>query len=192
MQREEPRKYHRLAIVLGLAMALGPLTALTLNSTDSGDGVAGTLSERNPLASHDNTRTPSAEVSGKSLADVATASGSLDYFSSVLQASGVKEMLRADGQYTVFIPVNEAFRDLGPDSLSSLLRDDERARAMAKAHVVPGRVTATDLMGNRELQSLNGHRIASRAGADLTVNGATVIASEAAANGIVHYVDRVL
>jgi uncharacterized surface protein with fasciclin (FAS1) repeats len=132
-------------------MALGPLTALTLNSPGDDTGAIATVTANNPLAKHDNTRTPSIEVAGKSLADVATGSGSLEYFTSVLQAGGVKDLLRQDGQYTVFIPVNEAFEDLGAESLASLLRDDQRAKALAKAHVVPGRVTATDLMTNRNL-----------------------------------------
>jgi uncharacterized surface protein with fasciclin (FAS1) repeats len=63
---------------------------------------------------------------------------------------------------------------------------------LAKAHVGPGSVLTTDLLADVSLRSINGNSIASSVGPVFQVNGATVVRSEAAENGVVHYVDRLL
>lgn len=185
--------YRRIAAAAGIAMALGPLTALSLASLDRGyttSAVANTSGT--PLQAYNSTRDTALEYAGKQLSDVAAGSGSLDLFNGVLAAAGMKELLRGQEQYTVFIPVNEAFATLGGERLSSALDNAQKAERLAKAHVVPGRVTTTDLMADTRLRSLNGREITAWAGADLMVNGARVIGTELAENGIVHFVDRIL
>ena len=73
-----------------------------------------------------------------------------------------------------------------------MLNDPQRVKNLAQAHVVPGRVSATDLLNNAQLRSISGHQITAQVGSALTVNGASVIGSELAENGVVHYVDRLL
>jgi uncharacterized surface protein with fasciclin (FAS1) repeats len=171
----------------GLAMALGPLTALTVASV--GNGTAGEYTPSGAVAKSEVTA-PS--FGGKRLSDVAASAGSLDFFSTILTAGQVKDLLRGEEQFTVFIPVNEAFSGLGGANLSSVLNDPAQVEQLAKAHVVPGRISTTDLLTGVQIQSINGNNIASSVGSELQVNGATVIASETAENGIVHYVDRLL
>lgn len=193
MSTEKTPTYRRFALAAGIAMALGPLTALSIASLNNDDGqnlVAET--DASPLKKHDTTRYVTDEYRGKRLADVAASSGSLDFFSSVLDAAQVKELLRGQDQYTVFVPVNDAFSALGGETLSSMLNDTTEVKRLAKAHVVPGRVTATELMSEKRLRSINGHEITSQTGADVKVNGATILGTEVAENGIVHYVDRIL
>lgn len=185
--------YRRIAISAGIAMALGPLTALSLASLDS-PATMNPLAEASsaPLRAYDSTRHAAEEYRGKQLADVAAGSGSLDFFNGVLDGASITDLLRGNEQYTVFIPVNAAFAALGGEGLSATLNDADRAEQLAKAHVVLGRVTATDLMAEIRLRSVNGHEITSQAGAELRVNGASVIGTEVAENGIVHYIDRIL
>ena len=180
-------KLRRLAMFAGLAMALGPLTALTVASI--GNGSAGQYTTGAAIAEVD----PAAPAfEGKLLADVAASAGSLDFFSTVATAGQVKDLLRGSEQFTVFIPVNEAFSSVGGANLSSVLNDPAKVEQLAKAHVVPGRISTTDLLAGVQVQSINGNSIASSVGPELRVNGATVIGSEVAENGIVHYVDRLL
>jgi uncharacterized surface protein with fasciclin (FAS1) repeats len=189
MAKQDNGKFYRLAAFAGLAMALCPLTALTLNSLDSEPPAAtpDTAMERS-LKTHDTMRQVSAEYAGKRVSDVAAGSGSVDLFNRVLRDAGVDALLRDSSQVTVFMPVNEAFAERSV----ALSDKPEEAAALAKAHIVEGRVTATDLMGRVDLRSLNGNPITAQAGTGLQVNGATVIASEEAGNGIVHFVDRLL
>lgn len=193
MHAKSSFNYRPFVWAAGLAMALGPLTALSVSSVLNGTaGQPVVANVADPLPAYDNTRVSSSEYSGKMLADIAAGSGSLDFFSSLLQAAEIKDTLRGNEQYTVFIPVNEAFSAVGGEKLSSILNDPSRVQALAKAHVVPGRVTTTDLMSETRLRALNGHEITSQVAADLTVNGASIIGTEVAENGIVHYVDRLL
>ncbi len=193
MKSEGSRVFTRYAAAAALAMALGPLTALTVASVNEGTAGPGFVSA---VASPGSTVTgvagASGDYSGKSLSDVAASSGSLDFFSSVLSASQIKDMLRGDEQFTVFIPVNAAFSDLGGDRLSTLLNDPAQVQALAKAHVVPGKITVPEMMTGKQMKALNGDAVNVQAGAGLTVNGASIIGSETAENGIVHYVDRLL
>jgi uncharacterized surface protein with fasciclin (FAS1) repeats len=174
----------RLATYAMFAMALGPLTALTVASINNG-----TAGEYVAVAE------PESAVpafTGKRLSDVATSAGSLDFFSTIATTGQVKDLLRGNEQYTVFIPVNEAFGLAGGGDLSAMLDDPAKVEQLAKAHVVPGRISTTDLLAGVQVQSINGNSIASSVGPELQVNGATVIGSEVAENGVVHYVDRLL
>jgi len=180
-------RFKRVALFAGLAMALGPLTAMTVASV--GNGTAGRYAVADPsLETAD--RYP--EVGGKRLADVAASAGSLDFFSTLATAAEVKDLLRGPDQYTVFMPVNEAFAEIGGDGLSSILDDPARVKQLAKAHIVAGRISTTDLLAGIQAQTINGSTIMSRVGPGLTVNGATIIGSEIADNGMVYYVDRLL
>lgn len=185
--------YRRFALAAVVAMALGPLTALSLASLDRGyTRSAAASSGTATVLVYDSTRYAGAEYDGKQLADVVAGSGSLDLFNNVLAAADLAELLQGQDQYTVFIPVNEAFSTLSESQLAATLNDSDKVQRLAKAHVVPGRVTATDLMAATQLRSINGDEIVARVGADLTVNGASIIGTEVAGNGIVHFIDRVL
>lgn len=185
--------YNRYAFLLGFVMALGPLTALSLGSTGgpapsprAADGYTG------PLSAHDSKRGVAAEHRGKRLYDVAAGSGSLDLFHSLVKSADVQTMMTGDRQYTVFMPVNDAFAELGSDALRALRADSDASGAMVRAHTVTGRVTATDLMSGADLRAIGGNVIRVDSGQGLTVNGAEILYSEATGNGIVHYVDRLL
>ena len=178
--------YRHFALAAALAMALGPLTALTVASISNGtNGYV-------PTTAATSSGSQISPYQGKQLADVTAGAGSLDFFSTVLEAAEVKDLLRGDQQFTVFMPINEAFSSLGGESLSTMLNDPQRVKSLAQAHVVPGRVSATDLLNNAQLRSISGHQITAQVGSALTVNGASVIGSELAENGVVHYVDRLL
>jgi uncharacterized surface protein with fasciclin (FAS1) repeats len=171
----------------GLAMALGPLTAMTIASVEN--GTAGSYVAAGPSTEAADLY---AQVGEKRLADVAASSGSLEFFSTLATAAEVKELLRGPGQFTVFMPVNEAFSEIGGAGLSSILGDPTRVQQLAKAHIVEGRISAIDLLAGMQLRSINGSTIASSVDPELRVNGATIIGSEVADNGMVYYVDRLL
>ena len=91
------------------------------------------------------------------------------------------DTLKGDGPFTVFAPTDEAFDALPEGTLASLLEEANRDKLVAilTYHVVPGKVTAADLVG----QTMD-------AG---TVNGATVtVADIEASNGVIHVIDTVL
>jgi uncharacterized surface protein with fasciclin (FAS1) repeats len=182
-------------------MALGPLAALSLGSqsreaapsSDYLTSAGKTLSNSdNPLAAYDATRVVSSEVFGKRLIDVAEGSGSSEFFNSLLRAASLEQMLRVEGPYTVFVPMDDAFANMSGEKISGLIHDPEALRSLVERHVVPGRVSTTDLMSGKTVQSLAGSAVEPSVGADLQVNEATVVATDVAENGVVHYIDRLL
>src|SRR6201996_5994059 len=65
-----------------------------------------------------------------------------------VKAAGLVDTLSGSGPFTVFAPTNEAFAALPAGTVDTLVKPENKA-ALAKVltyHVVPGRLTAADLM----------------------------------------------
>jgi uncharacterized surface protein with fasciclin (FAS1) repeats len=65
-----------------------------------------------------------------------------------VKAAGLVDTLSGPGPFTVFAPTNEAFSELPPGTVDSLLNPENKAQLVKVLtyHVVPGRMTAGDLM----------------------------------------------
>src|SRR6058998_3635458 len=65
-----------------------------------------------------------------------------------VKAAGLVETLQGPGPFTVFAPVNAAFAKLPPGTVETLLKPENRETLVAVLtyHVVPGRLSAKDLM----------------------------------------------
>lgn len=111
------------------------------------------------------------------------------------KAAGLAEALQGEGPLTVFAPTDEAFAKLGNDTLTDLLKPEnkEKLAGILKYHVISGKVKSTDLAGKMlSADTLNGQvKIDGTDG--VTVNGAKVIKADVkASNGIIHVIDTVL
>ena len=104
---ESHSRISRLAMFAGLAMALGPLTALTVASINNG-----TAGEYTPSSAVAQSETTAPYFDGKRLSDVAASAGSLDFFSTILAAGQVKDLLRGEQGNDVFIFEGDFGRDL--------------------------------------------------------------------------------
>ncbi len=65
-----------------------------------------------------------------------------------VKAAGLVDTLSGAGPFTVFAPTNEAFAKLPPGTVDSLLKPENKDKLVAvlSYHVVPGRMSAKDLM----------------------------------------------
>jgi uncharacterized surface protein with fasciclin (FAS1) repeats len=65
-----------------------------------------------------------------------------------VKAAGLVDTLSGAGPFTVFAPTNEAFAKLPPGTVDSLLKPENKDKLVAVLtyHVVPGRMSAKDLM----------------------------------------------
>src|ERR1700690_3111960 len=65
-----------------------------------------------------------------------------------VKAAGLVETLQSPGPFTVFAPTNEAFKKLPAGTGEKLLKPDmkENLVGVLTYHVVPGRLSAKDLM----------------------------------------------
>jgi uncharacterized surface protein with fasciclin (FAS1) repeats len=126
-----------------------------------------------------------------------------------VKAAGLVDTLSGPGPFTVFAPTNEAFAKLPPGTVDTLLKPENKATLVKVLtyHVVPGRMTAVNLMkavkdgeGEAHLKTVAGEDlIVKQAGpGKLTITDAkgdvakVTIADVLQSNGVIHVIDTVL
>ncbi|MBI5434142.1 MAG: fasciclin domain-containing protein, partial [Planctomycetes bacterium] len=95
------------------------------------------------------------------LFDTALAAGSFKTLAAALQATDLVATLKGKGPFTVFAPSDEAFAKLPKGTLEELLKPANKAKltAILLYHVVPGNVTATDVVKLRNATTVGGQRV---------------------------------
>ncbi len=130
------------------------------------------------------------------IVDTAAAAGSFDTLVAAVKAAGLVDTLKGPGPFTVFAPTDDAFAKLPEGTVESLLlpENKEKLVAILAYHVVPGKVTASDIVGrSMKVATVQGGKIAVDATGDVTVNEARVIATDIrASNGVIHVIDTVI
>ena len=85
-------------------------------------------------------------------------------FLHLLEAAGMVEVLKGEGPFTVFAPVDEAFGQLPPGVLEWLLAEEsgKAIEAVVQSHIVPGAaLLAEDLLDREvEVETLGGGMLA--------------------------------
>ena len=133
---------------------------------------------------------------GPTILETAAQVGGFDVLLSAVRNAGLGHPLQADGPFTVFAPVNQAFLDLGPETLNALTQPEnvELLRSILTYHVVAGEFDAATLIGLDFVTTLNGQRLDLEFdGQTLFVDGNAVqLADVGASNGVIHVIDTVL
>lgn len=113
-----------------------------------------------------------------------------------VQASGLEDLLRKTGPFTVFAPQNEAFEAVPAETLEELLKPENQAslQRILGYHIVPGRYTAADVGTLESASTLNGQSVSIRVeNGEVLVNDARVVKTDVIAqNGVIHVINRVL
>jgi uncharacterized surface protein with fasciclin (FAS1) repeats len=125
-----------------------------------------------------------------------------------VKAAGLVDTLQQPGPFTVFAPTNAAFGKLPKGTVDTLLKPENKSKltGVLTYHVVPGRMTAQDLMtaveqgrGRAMLKTAEGETLTvTRKGKNLMVTdgkGRTarvIIPDVLQSNGVIHVVDSVL
>jgi len=126
-----------------------------------------------------------------------------------VKAAGLVDTLSGPGPFTVFAPTNAAFAKLPAGTVDNLLKPENKATLVKVLtyHVVPGRMTAVNLMkavkdgeGEAHLKTAAGEDlIVKQAGpGKLTITDAkgdvasVTIADVLQSNGVIHVIDTVL
>ena len=126
-----------------------------------------------------------------------------------VKAAGLVETLEGAGPFTVFAPTNEAFAKLPPGTVDNLLKPQNKPTLVKilTYHVVPGRITAADLMkaikageGMAKLKTVAGEELTVKetGPAKLSITDAkgdvahVTIANVLQSNGVIHVIDTVL
>jgi uncharacterized surface protein with fasciclin (FAS1) repeats len=135
-----------------------------------------------------------------SIVDTAVENGNFQTLAAALGAAGLVETLQGDGPFTVFAPSDAAFAALPAGTVDELLKPENRDRltAILTYHVVPGKISATEVIERGGAVSVNGQRIDFQ----VDVRGdETIVRADAArvvtadimcSNGIIHVIDSVI
>jgi uncharacterized surface protein with fasciclin (FAS1) repeats len=125
-----------------------------------------------------------------------------------VKAAGLVDTLQSPGPFTVFAPTNDAFAKLPAGTVDTLLKPENKKTLtnVLTYHVVPGRLTAKDLM--EKIRSGNGKAMLKTVeGADLTFaekdgklwiwdakgdSAQVTIRNVMQSNGVIHVIDTVL
>ena len=113
----------------------------------------------------------------------------------VLGLTGLDEVLRGEGPFTVFAPTDAAFSAIPQEVIDALLADPSGdLTSILLYHVVAGTALSSDLADGQEVFTVNGAAVTvSIVDGDVFINGAQVIVADLIAdNGVVHVIDAVL
>lgn len=136
-----------------------------------------------------------AQGEAKDIVDIAVASKDHTTLVTAVKAADYVTSLKNPGPLTVFAPTNAAFEKLPKGTLEELLKPEKKGdlEKLLQYHVTPSVYEVKWLKDGQKLGQVNGGKviIAVKNG-KVTVNGANVLASIRASNGIVHVIDAVL
>lgn len=196
-----PRNFSRYALPMAAIVAL--TSGCTTMGSDMDDGM------QSASASSEQTVMVGGAAIYPSRNIIENAINSADHTTLVaaVKAAGLVETLSGPGPFTVFAPTNAAFAKLPAGTVETLVKPENKATltSILTYHVVPGRVTASDLIamikagnGSAKLTTVNGGTLTAHLmggkvmvidakGGMATVTQADVMQS----NGVIHVTNAV-
>ncbi len=137
-----------------------------------------------------------AQMSDKDIVDTAVSAGSFKTLVAAVQAAGLVDALKGEGPLTVFAPTDEAFKKLPAGTVENLLKPENKEKLIAVLtyHVVPGRVTASEVVNLDSAKTINGRslKINARDGKVMVDNARVTATDIIASNGVIHVIDSVV
>jgi len=132
----------------------------------------------------------------KDIVDTAVKAGSFNTLVAAVTAADLVETLKSEGPFTVFAPTDEAFAKLPEGTVENLLKPEnkEKLQAVLLYHVVPGKVTAAEVVKVSSAKTANDMELAIMVdGNTVKVNEAQVVQTDImTSNGVIHVIDTVL
>ena len=139
--------------------------------------------------------TPPPPLDPNNIVSIAVASKDHTTLVTALKAADYVRSVANPGPLTVFAPTNAAFDKLPAGTVETLLKPEKQAdlKEIIKYHAAPSTYEQKDLKDGQQLAMANGKKVTIRiVDGKMTVNGANVLASVRASNGVVHVIDGVL
>ncbi|HSR52871.1 MAG TPA: fasciclin domain-containing protein [Acidobacteriota bacterium] len=134
--------------------------------------------------------------SKKDVVDIAASNADFSTLVAAVKAAGLVETLKGDGPFTIFAPTNAAFEKLPEGTVEMLLKPENKQKLVSilTYHVVPGRVTASQVTSLNSAKTVNGQEI------DIQVSSGSVMVDDAkvvktdimGSNGVIHVIDSVI
>ena len=132
----------------------------------------------------------------KDIVDTAVAAGSFETLVTAVAAADLVDVLKGDGPFTVFAPVDAAFKALPAGTVESLLKPENKSKLVdiLTYHVLSGKVMSSDIIGKKlEVTMVNGSTAETDATDGVKIAGANVIQADIeTSNGVIHVIDAVI
>jgi uncharacterized surface protein with fasciclin (FAS1) repeats len=136
------------------------------------------------------------ENSAVTLLAAAERAGGFSSFLAAMAQAGLGSVLTGKRRYTIFAPTDEAFAAFPESTREKLMSPDqiELLKAVIAVHLVSGQVRTERLRGRRiRGKSVEGSELVINGAEAISVNGAFIVRPDiAAANGVLHGIDKVL
>jgi transforming growth factor-beta-induced protein len=138
--------------------------------------------------------TASRSEGDKNIVQTALGAGQFNTLASLLTKAGLVDTLSTSGPFTVFAPTDAAFAKVPKATLDALAENPAQLKSVLLYHVVPGTVTAADVVKLTSAKTLEGRSVAIKVvDGSVYVDQAKVTTPDvAASNGVIHVVDSVL
>lgn len=171
------------------------ITVLSMSCNSSGDSSSTTTEPSTPAEVGGGQSNVKDDVSQKDVVKVAIGSKDHTTLVAALKAAEYVDVLSNAGPFTVFAPTNAAFDKLPAGTVEGLLKPEKKGdlRNILEYHVFVGVLKPDMFQDGQTYGQANGDNI--KIGVKdgkITVNGANIIASIPASNGIIHVIDGVL
>lgn len=111
-----------------------------------------------------------------------------------VEAAEMQNVLVNAGPLTVFAPINEAFENLPDGTLEDLMKPENKSKLkkILTSHASPANLSKEKLAEGMNVYLATGQYVQSEErDGEVYVNGAKILGSVDASNGIVHIVDKV-
>jgi uncharacterized surface protein with fasciclin (FAS1) repeats len=135
-------------------------------------------------------------MANQDIVEVAASAGSFKTLVAAVQAAGLVDTLKGQGPLTVFAPTDEAFKKLPAGTVENLLKPENKDKLIAilTYHVVPARVTASEVVNLDSAKTVNGRalRISTQEGKVMVDNAHVTATDIMASNGVIHVIDAVI
>ncbi len=135
-----------------------------------------------------------ASAASNNIVETAVTAGSFNTLVAAVQAADLADTLAGDGPFTVFAPTDEAFAKLPAGTVETLLANPDQLREILLYHVVPGRVSAAQVVTLTSATTAQGSDVAIRiADGSVMINDALITATDIeTSNGVIHVIDTVI
>ena len=132
----------------------------------------------------------------KDIVDTAVAAGSFETLVTAVAAADLVDVLKGEGPFTVFAPVDAAFTALPEGTVETLLKPENKSKLadILTYHVLSGKVMSSEIIGKKlEVTMVNGSTAQIDATDGVKISGANVIQADIeTSNGVIHVIDAVI
>ena len=133
------------------------------------------------------------KIEPKSIADITVSAEDFDTLVMAIKATGLVDIFKSRGPYTVFAPTDEAIVKFPETDSNALLKDKKALLQIVTNYVVPGKIKSTDVVKLKSATVVEGKFISLSTDSRIKANKSPLIKADVmTSNGLMHIIDTML